>query len=165
MLPTSNRNSLVWSLNPIFIWMRSFGIELDCSKIRSRKNHILMILFALATVIFNFVIDCIALNGRLAKFNEKRQQNVNFVRKLVIFLSLANLAVFTFFPHFAFVIIANTSWKKLFDTMQQIDCRFKCDNMVRRSRKMTKIGMVFLIVVTSLQLYLNLSSLGFTSIK
>lgn len=151
MHQANDRNRFVWSLNPIFVWFRSIGIELDYSKVRSSPRHILMSMFAIGLFVLNLVISVMVIHE---KINIENRKSTSTIRKIVIILSLVNVSILSVVPHFSFKATFHNNWKQLFETMQEIEWNFE-SNMFKTCRKITEIGVLYLIVVTALQLYSN----------
>jgi len=146
MQSTNSRFELVRSLKPIFIIMRFIGIELDSSTLRSRPRYIAITVCGGSFIISTALVSYMEIQR---KWNHKnKNQNSNYARGLTLKLSVINLAVFSVLPHFVFMITAHTCWKKLFDTLQRIEIYFKINDLYKKCRRMTRIGLVFLTVVT-----------------
>ena len=94
MHQANDRNRFVWSLNPIFVWFRSIGIELDYSKVRSSPRHILMSMFAIGLFVLNLVISVMVIHEKINIENRKSRRTI---RKIVIILSQFFLFVLQFF--------------------------------------------------------------------
>lgn len=142
------RNGLIWALYPISTVMRFIGIELDCSLVRSRRKRLAVMFFGVVLLVFNSIV-----NGTIISFTfhqafvEQNGPTSGFVRSIVFFLGNINQVIFSVGPHFTFTITVYISWKNLFNTMKRIENDFQSDELFRKCRKMTKIGMAILTLV------------------
>lgn len=150
MQQSNNRSGFVWSLKPIFVWMRLFGIELDCSAIRSNRQHIVLLCISIFVFGLDVLTQAIFHSSFIIEFHTafKDLNHDSFIQRLIYIFGCITLTVFTVVPHFFFIITARTNWKKLFDTMQQIDSCFRLDIAFKRCRQITNIRMALLILVT-----------------
>ena len=145
--------SFLWSLNPIFTWMRFIGIELNYKINRPnwRRNVTMLIGFLLLT--FNICTNVIRLFMFFNKTDLIDGTGSFNVRNGVDLLEEMNEAVISLAPHIAFIIMVHSDWKKLFDTMQQIESSFALNRpmLYRRCRKISIAGMVFFTVVIQIR--------------
>lgn len=151
---TNNGSGLIRALKPFFIVMRWSGIELDCSVVRSRQKRSIWVLFEAGFVLLSLVVNGISILHWQDQFTMKKNQSAhNIVRRLTLLIIRINEAVFSFGPHCAYIFTVQTNWNKLFDTLKQIELDFQSNDLFRKCRKMTKIGLIFLTVVTYSFLY------------
>ena len=141
----NNRSRFVWSLDPIFRWMRLIGIELDCSIIRSKREYLALLSISILLFVFNFVCSVWVVVHKLAHLINK--ESFTFVKTIVFSINKINFAFFSVGSHFAFMIGVQRNWHQLFNTIQQIESDMKSPSMFQRCRKLTRFGVVFLILV------------------
>ena len=145
----NNRSRFVWSLDPIFGWMRLIGIELDCSIIRSKRESVALLSFSILLFVFSFVCNVWVVVHKLRQFinNNIRGPPLTFVKTIVFSINTINIAFLSVGSHFAFMIGVQRNWHQLFKTIQQIERDLKSPSMFQRCRKLTRLGVVFLILV------------------
>jgi len=130
----------VWSLNPILTWMRFIGIELNRSIRHSNWRCLVVSAFGLLLLTFNLLINVTQLIATVRTSPSSVCVDV---------LKEANIAFYSVAVHFVFVMAVRSRWKKLFDTMQQIERSFALNRSIlyKACRKVSIAGMVFFTVV------------------
>ena len=152
MHPPIRQRGFSWSLNPIFNWMRLFGIALDRSRFCSKRRFIATTSFSISVLVFSFLVNAWAMGSRCVSIMLRKDPNSrsSFVENLVLASGIFFTCIFSFVPHLAFLMAVRTDWKTLFDTIQQIERSFASDDMFQRCSRVTKVGMVFITVVNHL---------------
>ena len=118
----NNRSRFVWSLDPIFGWMRLIGIELDCSIIRSKRESLALLSFSILLFVFSFVCNVWVLVHKLTHLINKDMMGrpISFVKSIVFSMNIINIVFLSVCSHFAFMIGVQRNWHQLFKTIQQM---------------------------------------------
>ena len=155
------KRSFIRSLHPIFVSIRIYGIELDCSLAYSKRRSLAMTIISmifLASIIVCTFFDAGKIKAPKPKdFTEKEgpvgPPPLSFVRKLVLLLNTVQFGTLSFIPYFSFIIATQTRWKHLYHTIQQIEDSFQSQEVFQKCRKSTLAGVIFLILVTALLMF------------
>ena len=144
-LKSGKSRGFLWSLNPMVIWMRFIGIELNCSTKRSNWHRTAAAGLSLLLLMFNSLVNVTQLIAIVRKTPSSVWVDV---------LKEVNVALYPVAIHSAFLMAIRSHWSKLFDTMEQIERSFAFNRLIlyKACRKVSIAGMVFLTVVKSKEL-------------
>ena len=118
----AHKQNYSWSLNPIFIWMRLIGVELNCS--RSPSGRILLTVLGCVSLLFSvasFVYGFIFLYHNRRHISIETQSTNTF--SLGLFISFTNFALRAISIHSDFFLRGRRNWPNIFAVLQQMELR------------------------------------------
>ena len=154
LLTRDSSKNFAWSFKPILVWMKLIGIDLNSSQqFRSsicRYSQLLYGVFILLLSSGSVIYMVSKILGGNSSSSEKYAYSQTSTMKRTIEMYFIATVTYILATHILLMAVTAVKWKKLWQTLQQIEDQFLLDNYhFQQCRKVVIIGLSMLALVIS----------------